>query len=231
MDEGALCEYKSFLVIVAHMDDAEFGCAGSVAKWASEGRRVDYVVCTDGSKGTKDLSMNPHRLAELREQEQLEAASVLGVNQVIFLRHLDGELEVTKAFRNQLALIIRALRPDVVVTHDSWRRYLVHPDHRAVGVSVMDAIVSARDHLFLPEQRLAGIDPHGPAEVLFSYPDDPDLLVDISGTMDRKLEALSRHRSQLERLDGWRERVKAWCAGNAQGTAYEYVETFKRVVL
>ncbi|RJQ39326.1 MAG: PIG-L family deacetylase, partial [Nitrospiraceae bacterium] len=137
---------ERIMVIMAHPDDTEMGCGGTVAKWIKEGHEVRYVVCTNGDKGTKDRELSSHRLAEIREYEQLKAAEVLGVKNVIFLRHRDGELEVTQAFRSELALLIRQYKPHIIVTHDPWRPYLLHPDHRAVGFTTTDAVIAARDH-------------------------------------------------------------------------------------
>jgi LmbE family N-acetylglucosaminyl deacetylase len=220
---------RKYLVITAHPDDAELGCGGSTARWVRNGDQVNYIVCTNGNKGTKDYDMTPHRLAEIREKEQEAAAKVLGVNRVVFLRHQDGELEATMALRKELALLIRSFRPDVIVTHDPWRHYLGHPDHRAVGMSAMDAVVSARDHLFLPEQMAVGIGPHPPQEILFTFPDEPDFYVDISDTLELKMEAIAQHKSQVEISPHWAHRVKEWAEEHGKKNDCKYAEPFKRV--
>jgi LmbE family N-acetylglucosaminyl deacetylase len=150
-------DLERVLVIMAHPDDAEFTCSGTLAKWIKAGRQAHYVVCTSGDKGTKDPDMTPHHLAAIREEEQLAAARVLGVETVTFLRHKDGELEASKEFRAEIAMLIRRYKPDIVITHDAWRPYLLHPDHRVVGLTTCDAIVAARDHLFLPGQTAIGL--------------------------------------------------------------------------
>jgi len=155
---------KRVLAIMAHPDDADLTCAGTLAKWIKAGRQVHYVVCTCGDKGTKDPHMTPHRLTAIREEEQLAAARKLGIEAVIFLRHKDGELEATKEFRAEIAMLIRHYKPDIVITHDPWQPYQLHPDHRAVGITVCDAIVAARDHLFLPAQTAIGLEAFEPAE-------------------------------------------------------------------
>lgn len=222
---------RKYLVIAAHPDDAELGCGGSVARWVRDGHQVSYIVCTAGNKGTKDLDVTPHRLGEIREKEQEAAAKALGVNRILFLRHQDGELEATMAFRNELALLIRSFQPDVIVTHDPWRHYLIHPDHRAVGISAMDAVVSARDHLFLPEQLAVGIEPHEPSEILFTFPDSPDFFVDITDTLESKMEAIGQHKSQVKTSPHWSYRVREWAEANGQKNNCKYAEAFKRVQL
>ncbi len=222
---------RKYLLITAHPDDAELSSGGSVACWVREGHQVSYVVCTTGNKGTKDFDMTPHRLAEIREKEQEAAAKVLGVNKVVFLRHQDGELEATIAFRNELAMLIRSFQPDVIVTHDPWRHYLIHPDHRAVGTSSMDAVVSARDLLFLPSQTAVGIGPHPPSEILFTFPNEPDFFVDITDTLDIKIEAIAQHKSQVKTSPDWSDRVKEWAETNGQKNDCKYAEAFKRLQL
>jgi len=224
-------ESQRILVIMAHPDDAELGCGGTIAKWTKEGREVQYVICTNGDKGTKDMGLSPHRLAEMREDEQLRAARVLGVKSVTFLRNRDGELEVTLAFRNELALLIRQYKPYIIVTHDPWRPYLLHPDHRAVGFTTSDAVVASRDHLFLPAQTGAGFSPHCPHEIYFTYPENPDLFVDISETLDKKLEALGQHRSQLEIHPNWKKMIAERALECGKKGSMPYAESFKRVVL
>lgn len=231
MVEDNSMEAQRILVVMAHPDDAELGCGGTIARWVKEGREVRYVICTNGDKGSKDIELSPHRLAEMREEEQLKAAKVLGVEHVTFLRHRDGELEVTPAFRSELALLIRQYRPHIVATHDPWRPYLLHPDHRAVGFTTSDAVIASRDHLFLPAQTNAGFDAHSPSEIHFTFPADPDLFVDVTETLGKKLKALEQHKSQLKLHPNW----KRWIVERARECGkkgnMEYAEIFKRVVL
>lgn len=224
-------EPTTILVVAAHPDDAEFGCGGSVARWVREGRRVVYVLCTSGDKGSHDPEMHPLRLAVLREEEQREAARRLGVSEVIFLRRLDGELEVTMEFRRQLALVIRQVRPQIVVTHDPWRLYQLHPDHRAAGLATCDAIIAARDHLFFPEQLRPGLTHHRPRELFLFTTDHPNVWVDIGETIEAKIEALRAHASQLAHLADLADRVRsrAQQMGESQGIAF--AEEFHRIEL
>ncbi|MBI1987036.1 MAG: PIG-L family deacetylase [Nitrospinae bacterium] len=223
---------KKLLVIMAHPDDAELGCGGTLAKWIrQEGKEVYYIVCTDGSKGTKDRGINPHSLAEIREKEQEKAAQVLGVKGITFLRHLDGELKADGALCYELATLIRYHRPDRIVTHDPWRHYLIHPDHRAAGLATTDAVVAARDHLFLPALLAIGLEPHSPREIYYTFPDIPDVISDITELMEVKLEAVAQHKSQMGPMSGWQDRVRGMGARLAEKEPFAYAEIFKRVEL
>ncbi|MDO8567078.1 MAG: PIG-L family deacetylase, partial [Dehalococcoidales bacterium] len=140
------------LVVSPHPDDAEFGAAGTVARWTREGREIVYVICTSGDKGTSDRSIKPEALVKMREKEQLAAAKVLGVREVVFLRYPDQGLEDTSAFRKEIVRQIRLFRPDTVMTADPYRRYIGHRDHRIAGQVTLDAVYPyARDHLAYPD--------------------------------------------------------------------------------
>lgn len=190
------------LAVAAHPDDNEFGCAGTVAKWAAAGCEVTYVIATDGSKGTWKREQPVAELVATREKEQRAAADVLGVARVVFLRHTDGELENTLDLRREMAGWIRRLRPVVVLTHDPWRRYLLHPDHRAIGMGTCDGVVAARDHLYFPEQLEAGLDAWRPDQILLCMTDTADHFEDVGDTFDLKIEALRAHSSQHESTMG-----------------------------
>jgi LmbE family N-acetylglucosaminyl deacetylase len=220
------------LVIAAHPDDAEFGVAGSVARWTRSGREVVYVVCTDGSKGTSDRLVKPRELAALRQEEQWAAARVLGVGEVVFLHHPDQELEDTPSFRKEIVRLIRAYRPETVVTSDPYRRYLWHRDHRITGQVVLDAVFPlARDHLAYPDLLAEGLEPHKVREILFWAAEESNHRIDITDTFPLKVAALLCHKSQVEELaipdlEGWlRER----CRGMAAGEPFELGEAFHRV--
>jgi len=219
------------MAIVAHPDDAEFACGATVAKWAQMGSEVRYLVCTSGNKGSKDPQMTPHRLAEIREKEQMAAAKVLGVKEVTFLRKSDGELEAHLAFRAEVAMLIRHFQPNTVITHDPWRLYQIHPDHRATGLTVIDAIVAARDHLFFPEFLAIGLQAHITSQILLFSSDNPDFFVDISDTISLKLRALARHQSQVGRIADWKERVGKWAAASGEKAGLPMAEAFKRIPL
>lgn len=219
------------LVVAPHPDDAEFGVAGTVARWTREGKDVVYVVCTNGDKGTSDVNMKPEELAKIREQEQLAAAKVLGVREVVFLRHPDQGIEDTPEFRKELVRLIRKYRPETVVSADPYRKYMWHRDHRITGQVVLDAIFPyARDYHAYPDLIQEGLLPHKVREVLLWGTEDPNYRSDITNTFDIKITALLCHKSQVggfapaleERL---RERAKMM----SKGEGYELAESFHRV--
>lgn len=182
------------LAIGAHPDDVEFGCGATLAKWAAAGCVVHVMVLTDGSKGTWDPSVHPEVLRATRQNEQRDAARTLGATgEVVFLGEVDGELDSTMALRSEVARWIRVLRPEVVLGHDPWRRYRLHPDHRHAGWLTCDGIVAARDPLFFPEHQLVH---HRPRTLLLWEADDPDHVENVNGFVDTKLAALEAHASQ-----------------------------------
>ncbi len=186
------------MVVTAHPDDAEFGVAGTVVHWVREGKDVVYVVCSGGEKGTSDSNTKPEELAQIREQEQLAAAKLLGVREVVFLRHKDQGLEDTPEFRKDIVRQIRKYRPKTVVTVDPYRRYIWHRDHRITGQVVLDAIFPyARDYLAYPDLIEEGLEPHKVKEVLLWASEDPNCSFDITDTFDIKLAALRCHSSQV----------------------------------
>lgn len=219
------------LVVAAHPDDAEFGCGGTIARWVRDGWEASYLVCTNGDKGSHDLTMSSPALSVVREREQCEAARILGVKDVIFLGRRDGELEVSMDFRAQVCLIIRQVQPTVVITFDPWRLYQLHPDHRALGITVLDALVAARDHLFFPEQLRSGLRHHRPEALYLFVTDHPNAWVDISETVNLKIEALRAHRSQIRDAGELEQRIVARAreAGESQGLAL--AEQFHRIEL
>jgi LmbE family N-acetylglucosaminyl deacetylase len=181
------------LAIGAHADDIEFGCGSTLAKWAVAGTHVTLCVCTDGSKGTWDGGADLGALIATREDEQRDAAAVLGAVDVVFLRYVDGELESGLAPRAAVCRVIRQARPDVVLGHDPWQPYRIHPDHYHAGMLVTSGIVAARDPHFFPEQ---GVAPHRPSTLLCFEAGKVDHVENVDGYLDRKIEALLAHRSQ-----------------------------------
>jgi len=222
------------MVVTPHPDDAEFGLAGTVARWTGEGKDVIYVVCTNGDKGTSDTDVKPDELARIREQEQLAAAKLLGVREVIFLRHADQSLEDTPEFRKEIVRLIRRYRPEIVVTADPYRRYLWHRDHRITGQVTLDAVFPyARDYLSYPELLEEGLQPHKVREVWFWAAEDPNYRSKITDTFDIKLAALGCHKSQVgNRLPPEMEaRLRERAKQMAEGEDYELAEAFHRVEL
>jgi LmbE family N-acetylglucosaminyl deacetylase len=223
--------FERAMVIFAHPDDAEVQCAGTIALWVEAGRKITYVVLTKGDKGTQDPAMTGEALARLRREEQLRAAEELGVEKVLFLPNCDGELEVTMERRRALTRIIREYQPEVLITHDPWMRYQLHPDHRASGSLALDAMISARDRLYFPEQIDQGLKPCRVRRALLFASDQPDFWVDIEQTLDKKIKALGQHQSQVSQWPKWEEwlRKRAQNAGASQGL--KFAEPFKRLVI
>ncbi len=217
------------MVITPHPDDAEFGVAGTVARWVREGREVIYVVCTNGDKGTSDANMNPEELMRIREQEQLAAAKLLGVREVIFLRHPDQTLEDTPEFRKEIVRLIRMYQPEIVVTADPYRRYIWHRDHRITGQVVLDAVFPyARDSLSYPDLLEQGLQPHKVREVWLWASEDPNYRSDITDTFDIKVAALRCHKSQIENNlpPDWEDQLRQWFRSMAEGEDFELAEAF-----
>jgi LmbE family N-acetylglucosaminyl deacetylase len=207
----------SALAVGAHPDDVEFGAGGTLAKWAAAGCIVHHLVCTDGSKGTWDDTADLPSLVARRQGEQRVAAERIAgerAGEVRFLGRVDGELDSDRETVGEVVRIIRELRPEVVLGHDPWKRYRLHPDHRHAGWLVCDAIVAARDPHFFPEHDLA---PHRPAALLLFEADEPNHVEDVDAFVDRKLAALEAHESQFEstmhaadasELDAFRQRIR-----------------------
>jgi len=181
------------LAVGAHPDDIEFGCGATLAKWSDAGTQVHLLVLTDGSKGTWDRDTDPAVLGAARVAEQEEAGRILGAAAVHHLSCVDGELTNGRAERARVCEVIRRTRPDVLLTHDPWKRYRLHPDHRNAGLLTLDAVVAARDPHFFPEQRL---EPHRPDVVLLFEAEVIDHYERVDATFAAKVNALLAHRSQ-----------------------------------
>lgn len=229
---------SSALAIGAHPDDVEFGCGGLLAKWASDGCTIHHLVCTDGSKGTWDVDADVDALAARRQIEQREAAARLGgsnAGEVRFLGHVDGELDSGLVERGEVASVIRELRPAVVLGHDPWKRYRLHPDHRHAGLLAVEGIVAARDPHFFKEQPFPH---HRPDALLLWEADEPDHVEDVMAAVDTKLQALLAHESQFEstmkavdgdELDIFRDRIRARLAELGAPHGVEAAEVFKLI--
>ncbi|MFO7623537.1 MAG: PIG-L deacetylase family protein [Anaerolineales bacterium] len=226
----------SALVIVAHPDDIEFSCAGTVARWTRAGAQVAYVLCTSGDAGIDEPGMTRAKATEIREAEQRAAAEIAGVHEVVFLRQPDGLLQPTLELRKMLVRKIRRYRPEVVVTGDPtvlWAGddYINHPDHRAAATAALDAAFPAagQPHVFedLAEE---GLKPHKVRKVYISGWSQSDLFVNIDETMDIKLEALKAHKSQMRDWDP-SDMVRGWAAEHAKGKEMGYAESFRVITL
>lgn len=190
------------LAVAAHPDDVEFQAGATLARWAAAGCSIHHLILTDGSKGTWDPAADPALLVAEREREQRAAARRLGAaaGGVRFLRWPDGELEAGLRQRAQVAAAIREVRPEVVLGHDPWRRYRLHPDHRSAGWLVCDGIVAARDPLFFPE---LGIPCHRPGALLLWEADEANHVeVADEPALDAKVAALLEHRTQFVTTHG-----------------------------
>lgn len=224
------------LGVGAHPDDLDFGASGTFAKWIKEGAECFYLICTDGRKGSDDPNMTEERLVNLRRGEQRKVAEILGLKEVFFLNHPDTELAVDLQLKKEIVRIIRKIKPDIVVTLDPSFIYsrsrgsINHTDHRAVGLATLDAVFPlARDRLTFKELEKEGLKPHKVPEVYLTSFEEPTEIVDISDTIDLKLQALAAHKTQVkeEALD-WVKQI-AQVIGAKKG--FKYGEGFIKLAL
>lgn len=236
---------KRVMVMMAHPDDIEFSCAGTIARWTQAGAQVCYVLITSGDVGIADLSLTREQASDIREAEQWAAAKKVGVQEVVYLREPDGMLVNTLELRKKLVRQIRRFKPDVVICQDPTaffvsNTYINHPDHRAAAAASVDAVFPAagQPHLF-QELEAEGLSAHKVKKVYVSTWDDADTFVNISDTIDLKIEALFAHKSQmdemirqgqgkLEDISGW---VKQWSSERGKGKEMAYAESFRVITL
>jgi LmbE family N-acetylglucosaminyl deacetylase len=225
------------MVIAAHPDDIEFVVAGTAAKWRQAGTDVRYVLGTSGDAGSHEPGMTRVELARIREWEQRAAARVVGVEEVVFLGHHDGTVAPTLDLRRDIVREIRRFRPDALICFDPTGLfmgdgYINHPDHRAVGQAALDAVAPAASMpLVFPELRLEGLEPHAVKEVFVTSADVPNAWVDITDTLELKIEALRQHSSQFP--GGWdpSDMLRAWAAESGERAGFAYAEGYRRIVL
>lgn len=225
------------MAIYAHPDDPEFFSGGSLIKWGLEGKELIYVLATSGDKGTDDPQMTGSRLIEIREAEQRAAAKVAGASDVIFLRYPDGELEPTLTLRRDLTRIIRIQQPDIVVTNDPATRWfdsgsINHPDHRAIGDAVLNAVYpSARDRFtFVELWRDEGLEPHKVRHVYLAGTREPNVKINITDVLDKKIAAICEHKSQVKDVEAMIKRQR----DNSDPTFANdriYAESFRMLTL
>jgi LmbE family N-acetylglucosaminyl deacetylase len=223
---------KSAMVVMAHPDDAEFTAAGTVAKWAQAGCEIVYVLCTSGNAGTHEPGMTPEKIATIREEEQRAACRVLGVKEVVFLRYDDGILQPTLELRRELVRQIRRFKPEAVITGDPTTLfygddYINHPDHRAASQAAIDAVFPAASMpLLWPEDG----EPHRVRWVYVSSASKPNVWVDISSTLELKIEALRQHSSQM---GDWNpaDMIREWAAETGKEKGLACAEAFRRMTL
>jgi LmbE family N-acetylglucosaminyl deacetylase len=218
---------KNRLIIMAHPDDPELACGGSIARWAASDD-VYNIIVSCGEKGTWDKDASPLLVAQKREQEAKKAAQFLGVKKVIFLRHPDGEVVNMKTLKLEIAALIRKLKPYTVVTHDPWSRFF-HPDHRATAQAVIEGIMIARDWHFYPFLLEIGLQPHRPKELLLGITEQPNYVIDITATYEKKIKAISLHRSQLGQLPEWEKRVRNRVENDGRSAGYRFGEGFYKM--
>ncbi len=226
----------SALAIGAHPDDIEFGAGATLAKWSAAGCVVHSLVCTDGSKGSWDVDADTEALAALRQEEQRDAARRRGGSgEVLFLGEVDGELGSGLALRGRVAEVIRTLQPEVVLGHDPWKRYRLHPDHRHAGLLACDGIVAARDPHFFPEH---GLPSHRPSVLLLWEAEVVHHVESVGGYVDAKLGALEAHASQFETtmhavdtstLGPFRARIRDRLAALGASYGLDAAEVFARI--
>jgi len=233
MDEGV----ERILVVTAHPDDVDFGSAGSVARWTDAGIEVAYCIVTNGEAGGFDDSVPRATMAEIRQAEQRAAAKVVGVSDLTFLGHPDGRLESGIGLRGEISRVIRRIRPQRVVSpspeRDYQRIYASHPDHLAAGEAAIAAVYpDARNPFAHPELLEEGLEPWSVPEVYLMTATAPDVFVDITDTIDRKLDALRSHASQMQdpaNLDGRIRERGRWLAEVAGLPDGHLAEGFQRI--
>jgi LmbE family N-acetylglucosaminyl deacetylase len=237
MPDDALPTPERVLVVAAHPDDIEFGAAGTVARWVAEGAAVRYLLVTRGDKGSDDPDADVAALVHLREAEQRAAAAELGVDGVDFLDEPDGQVEPSLALRERITHAIRSYRPEIVMTHDPTvlfvnNEWVNHPDHRAVGQATVDAVFpTARDPLNFRDHLDAGLGPWKVAELYLWSTNEANQLVDIGGTMERKVAALAHHASQFRAFDDVARWVRRRSEELGERAGYRAAEGFRRVTL
>jgi LmbE family N-acetylglucosaminyl deacetylase len=231
MTEQVDLNEKQILVVCAHADDIEFGVAGSVASWVEAGARVSYVIITDGAAGSNNPQADLAQLVRQREVEQRAAAAVVGVQDVRFLGYRDSLLQPTIELRREITRIIRELKPYRVVCQDPTTffvrdGYINHPDHRAAGEATIYAVFpSAETRPTFPELLSEGYEPHHVSELYLTLTLQPDTVVDISTQIDRKIEALLCHRSQVSAsVEQW---VREGNAEMGKEAGYAFAEPFR----
>ena len=230
-------EFSSGMVVIAHADDAEYGCSGTVAKLCAEGWDMTYVLCTDGSKGSSDREISEKELSKARRVEQINAGKVIGLRDVAFLGYSDSYLEPTLSLRKDIAREIRRYKPDVVICQYPLRTLdggwgVGHPDHLAAGEAALAAVFpTARDHMTFPELLEEGFEPHKVAEVWIMGHPEPDVFIDVTDHVETAVKALAEHKSQTggRPYEEMLPRMKEWRRRGSVGRGMLYSESFKRI--
>ena len=230
-------KFSRGMVVVAHADDAEFGCSGTVARLCAEGWEMVYVMCTDGSKGSSDREITEAELASMRRQEQIDAGKVLGLKDVVFLDYPDSYLQPTLDLRKDIAREIRRHQPDVVICQYPMRNLdggwgVGHPDHLAAGEAALSAVFpTARDHMTFPDLLEDGFEPHKVAEAWIMGHPEPDTYVDVTDHIDTSIRAIAAHVSQVDgrSADEMKPRMQEYRRRTGVGKGMQYAEAFKKI--
>ncbi len=227
---------KVVLGIAAHPDDLDFGAGGTLAAFAKQGAKVHYLQITDGGKGSADPSVTTDEIVKTRQQEQLAACEAIGGTGVQFLRHPDGELEVTLALKEEIVRVIRTLKPDVVITTDPTVIYdertgmVNHSDHRAAGLATLDAVYPlARDHLACPKLITEGLAPHKVKTVLMTNFSHQNYFINITDVLDSKFAAVKAHASQIKDYEAMKQLFTEVATRMGEKAGYTYAEGFVRL--
>jgi LmbE family N-acetylglucosaminyl deacetylase len=228
---------ERFMVIAGHPDDADFGPAGTAARWIDQGATGWLVCCTSGDAGGEDPDADPLELAALREREQRAAASIIGYAGITFLHMPDGALVNDLALREQLVREIRTFRPDAVLATDPTVIFyrgggINHVDHREAGIAAVDAVYpAARNPMAFPALARSGLGAHKVRRMYLFWPTEPTVRIDISTTLDRKIAALQAHASQIKEPDRLDERIRAWAAEEGEPIGVAAGEALRLIVI
>lgn len=235
---GTWAEPRKILVILAHPDDPEFFCGATLARWSLAGHHIEYCLMTCGDKGYNDFTtpaqVSTAELCGIRHEEQRAAASVIGVQAVHFLDRPDGYLVPDLELRKEIVRTIRRLRPDIVVTCDPQTLFAAyginHPDHRAAGQAVLDAVFPAAGNAsYFPELQAEGLAPHMPSEIWCALTNQPSVILDITDTWPTKYEALLKHSSQIGDVEKFRARMLSRRAEGSSEENPRFEEKFRVV--
>ena len=224
-----------FMVVVAHPDDADFGPAATAARWIDDGSVGWLVCCTSGDQGGEDPDIDPLVLAGTREEEQREAARIVGYAGVTFLHQPDGALANDLALRELLVREIRTFRPDAVLTHDPEVVFyrdggVNHTDHRTAGIAAVDAVYpAARNPMAFPALARSGLKPHMVRRLYLFWSSRPNVWIDVEATVERKVDALRAHTSQIADLDGLADRMRRWAAEEGADAGLAAAEALRLV--
>ncbi len=229
---------KTILGVAAHADDLDFSSSGTLSKWINEGAEVYYLILTDGSKGYEDHMFSSEKLATIRQEEQKNAAKILGVKYVYFENFIDGELANERDVKKAIVKKIRELKPDVVITldptffYDEATGFINHPDHRAAGQATLDSVFPfARNSRTYPELMEENFPPHSVKDIFLVNFKSANYFVDISETLPKKLEAIKAHKSQYKNFSDVKNEVTKRTQGIGKKAGYKYAEGFIRITI